>query len=105
MPALHRHPFDRPAATEWEASDVFASLLAELHPAWQQHAACRGMGHEVWFARAGEGHGHLRAICAGCPVQQTCLDWALDHNITWGFWGGKSDRERRRIRRQRREAA
>ena len=27
-------------------------------------------------------------ICDGCPVRQTCLDYAIDHAIEDGIWGG-----------------
>jgi WhiB family transcriptional regulator, redox-sensing transcriptional regulator len=46
-----------------------------------------------------------RQICRDCPVQALCLEYALDNRIDHGVWGGASERERRRIARQRRLAA
>jgi WhiB family redox-sensing transcriptional regulator len=43
-----------------------------------------------------------RRICAECPVQAPCLEYALVERIDHGVWGGASERERRRILRQRR---
>lgn len=28
------------------------------------------------------------AICHTCPVQQKCLNWAVEHNERGGTWGG-----------------
>ena len=41
-------------------------------------------------------------ICAECPVAEACLEYALEHHIDHGVWGGASERERRRILRRRR---
>ena len=43
-----------------------------------------------------------RAICKGCPVLDTCLEYALTERIEHGVWGGTSERERRRILKRRR---
>ena len=37
----------------------------------------------------------LRALCASCIHERECLTFALDKQITDGFWGGKSATERR----------
>ncbi len=41
-------------------------------------------------------------MCAGCVVKVDCLEYALENGEKFGIWGGASERERRRIRRQRR---
>ena len=46
-----------------------------------------------------------KAICADCPVRQACLEHALAHREREGVWGGTTERERRRIVRQRRKSA
>jgi WhiB family redox-sensing transcriptional regulator len=46
-----------------------------------------------------------RAICKGCPVSNTCLEYALTERIDHGVWGGCSERERRRILKRRRGIA
>lgn len=38
-----------------------------------------------------------KRICAGCDVREQCLEWALENQERFGIFGGKSERERRRI--------
>jgi hypothetical protein len=66
----------------------------------------------VFFPGRGESAEPARQICAGCPVRQPCLDYALSHGITNGIWGGLPERDRRPLRvshtaaaRQRRDEA
>ena len=35
-----------------------------------------------------------KAICAACPVTQSCLRWALAAREPYGVWGGLSVEER-----------
>lgn len=42
-----------------------------------------------------------KAVCAGCAVREQCLEFALTNGEKFGIWGGLSERERRRIRRER----
>ena len=39
--------------------------------------------------------------CRRCPVAQECLEYALEESEKYGIWGGKSERQRRRLRRAR----
>ena len=45
-----------------------------------------------------------KAVCAGCPVREACLDYALANSEHFGVWGGTTERERRRLRNLRRAA-
>lgn len=42
-----------------------------------------------------------RKICAECPVRTPCLEYALEHAIQYGIWGGLSTKQRRKIRHAR----
>ena len=37
-----------------------------------------------------------KKICAGCPVKQECLEYALANREQYGVWGGMTFAERRR---------
>jgi WhiB family transcriptional regulator, redox-sensing transcriptional regulator len=63
---------------------------------------CRDLPPETFFPSDGVGVEIARRICADCPVKPACLEYALHNRIEHGVWGGASERERRRIARQRR---
>lgn len=69
--------------------------------AWRTHAACRDMDPGIFFPTTGSDVAPAKAICAACPVAAQCGEYALGRNEDHGVWGGMSERERRRVRRQR----
>ncbi len=72
------------------------------HPdAWMLGAACRGMSSDLFFPTDGNTLGRISAICTGCAVREQCLEYALDHGIVHGTWGGISERGRARLLRHR----
>lgn len=74
--------------------------------AWQADAACAGAPNPaLWFPTRGQATVLAKAICRGCPVRVECLDHALANGEKWGIWGGTSERERRKIKRDRKDAA
>ena len=66
-----------------------------------QHGACIGEDPDLFFPARGGDFQAAKAICADCPVRVTCLTYALQEDIRFGVWGGKSQRERRKMRRRR----
>lgn len=75
---------------------------------WQDRAACRGMDALLFFGPDGEPRpereireAKAKAICASCPVQAQCLNYALENSIKHGIWGGLNEKERARERRRR----
>lgn len=74
-----------------------------LHPEWMKRAACLHEDPALFFPRAGMWPTEAREICAGCPVRETCLEYALSFsgNHDHGVWGGTTERERRRMRQRR----
>jgi WhiB family redox-sensing transcriptional regulator len=72
---------------------------------WRARARCRGADPELFHPGRGEDTTEPKRICAGCAVREPCLDYALANGERFGIWGGLSERERRRLRRQRRAAA
>lgn len=37
-------------------------------------------------------------ICKACPLQQVCLDYAMEANEAYGIWGGKTSSQRKKKR-------
>ena len=69
---------------------------------WMADGKCRDMPPSVFFPSDGLGVQVAQRICADCPVADACLEYALANRIDHGVWGGRSERERRRILRRRR---
>ena len=40
----------------------------------------------------------LRTICLSCIHEKECLEYALEKQIPYGFWGGKSPTERETVK-------
>lgn len=78
--------------------------LVECEP-WTEHAACRGLNPELFFPERGASTREAKEVCRGCVVREQCLEFALQNGEKFGIWGGLSERERRRIRRQRSQYA
>jgi WhiB family transcriptional regulator, redox-sensing transcriptional regulator len=72
---------------------------------WEELAACRGADPELFFPVSSTGPSlaqirRAKAVCAGCPVREACLAYALDTRQEFGIWGGLDEQERRRLRRE-----
>jgi WhiB family redox-sensing transcriptional regulator len=68
---------------------------------WQVQANCMGVDPDLFFPERGASTREAKAVCRGCVVREECLEYALVNGEKFGIWGGLSERERRRIRRQR----
>ena len=79
------------------ARHTIAELIGQP-PGWHQQAACRGQGPDAWFRR-GAPNSHAIATCRPCPVKTECLNDALAVPMSRGIWGGTTERQRNRIRR------
>ncbi|REF00345.1 WhiB family transcriptional regulator [Thermomonospora umbrina] len=87
-----------PPRPETSTLDYLTDVSAEL--AWQAHAACASADGEAFFPEKGGSVQYAQRVCAGCPVKAECLEYALDNAITFGVWGGKSEGQRRVLRRR-----
>tara|TARA_B100000953_G_scaffold91549_1_gene74610 strand:- start:123 stop:437 length:315 start_codon:yes stop_codon:yes gene_type:complete len=75
---------------------------------WKDYSNCLGVDPDLFFPERGASTREAKEVCRSCVVQNDCLEYALQNGEKFGIWGGMSERERRRIRRQRaleREAA
>ena len=74
--------------------------MLETPGTWTLSAKCAGMGDEFFGDTEAE-QKMVRRFCTDCPVRRDCLKEALVNRIEWGVWGGFTERERRRMLRQR----
>ena len=77
----------------------------KVNLSWRQSAACRGVDPEIFYPASEEEADVAKSICAQCHVRQPCLEYALANRERDGVWGGATEKERRRIVRQRRKTA
>jgi WhiB family transcriptional regulator, redox-sensing transcriptional regulator len=66
---------------------------------WSQLAVCKGRTTLFFPPRAerpqarARREAHARRLCAACPVQEPCKEFARS-NHEYGFWGGESEEDR-----------
>jgi len=68
-------------------------------------AACKGADTSVFFPVSETFAGEARSICAGCPVAEQCLEYAISTHQPDGVWGGLTSIERHRLVRRRQKVA
>ena len=68
--------------------------------AWQRDALCAQTDPDAFFPEKGGSTREAKAVCAACSVRVECLQYALMNDERFGIWGGLSERERRRARRE-----
>lgn len=71
---------------------------------WVKQAACRGMDTNFFFPERGEickTNNPIKAVCDRCPVRRECLEYALENEEPFGWWGGKSEIQLKNMRKMR----
>ena len=81
-----------------DAFGIGADGAAE--PDWQDRALCAQTDPEAFFPEKGGSTREAKRVCRSCEVRAECLEYALEHDERFGIWGGLSERERRRLKRQ-----
>ncbi|AZL07577.1 WhiB family transcriptional regulator [Brevibacterium aurantiacum] len=67
---------------------------------WQDQALCAQTDPEAFFPEKGGSTREAKRVCASCDVRSDCLEYALANDERFGIWGGMSERERRRLKKQ-----
>ena len=72
---------------------------------WRRVASCRDTDPDLFFPVGTTGPAieqieNAKAVCRTCEAQVPCLEFALATNQDSGIWGGTSEEERRKLRRQ-----
>jgi hypothetical protein len=63
-------------------------------------AVCEGVAtadYDPFFAETREEEADALAMCGLCPVRRACLAYAVETGQVFGIWGGKTQRELRRL--------
>lgn len=63
---------------------------------FNQYAECRGEDLSKFFD-FDDNYREAKQICNKCPIKNFCLDFAIEEGLIHGMYGGKSERERRRL--------
>ncbi len=72
---------------------------------WRRVSACRDTDPDLFFPVGTTGPAveqieNAKAVCDSCEAQTECLEYALATNQDSGIWGGTSEEERRKLRKQ-----
>ncbi|QCW49808.1 WhiB family transcriptional regulator [Nocardioides dongxiaopingii] len=67
---------------------------------WQERALCAQTDPEAFFPEKGGSTREAKKVCQTCEVRTECLEAALENDERFGIWGGYSERERRRIKKE-----
>ncbi|ANE03396.1 WhiB family transcriptional regulator [Corynebacterium crudilactis] len=94
--SANKHADHTRTALEMTLDDLFGAVEQE----WQEQALCAQTDPEAFFPEKGGSTREAKRICQGCPVRDDCLEFALEHDERFGIWGGLSERERRRLKRE-----
>lgn len=81
--------------------NLLGSVGHSFNEDWHDQANCLGVDPDLFFPERGASTREAKEVCRGCVVRLDCLEFALQNGEKFGIWGGLSERERRRIRRQR----
>jgi WhiB family redox-sensing transcriptional regulator len=85
-----------------EPNSTEPPAAVEGRPLWMDRGICRGEPIETFFAdRGGDSYKRAQGLCERCPVRSECADYAIADPLIFGWWGGMSERERRKIRANR----
>jgi WhiB family redox-sensing transcriptional regulator len=79
---------------------VLPTVMALDEEPWAHDLACAGQ-NDTMFPNDAHGVHVAKAICDTCHAKDECLEFALKYRQNSGVWGGASERERKKILRQR----
>ena len=79
---------------------VLLELVTDEAMEWQERALCAQTDPEAFFPEKGGSTREAKRVCLSCEVRVECLEYALANDERFGIWGGLSERERRRLKKQ-----
>ncbi len=81
--------------------EALSNLLRLQELWWQVDANCIGEDPDLFFPDRGASTRKAKELCNSCVAQEHCLEYSIVNNEKFGIWGGLSERERRKIRKER----
>ncbi|MBK0417695.1 WhiB family transcriptional regulator [Leucobacter sp. CSA1] len=102
---MSRHDANSSVPGNWFVDPVFLGVPGVRQQedealAWQADALCAQTDPEAFFPEKGGSTREAKRICESCEVRSECLEYALANDERFGIWGGLSERERRKLRRE-----
>jgi len=72
------------------------NLIPDPEP-WMDSAVCAQTDPEAFYPEKGYSTAEAKKTCLSCDVRTECLEYAIANKERFGVWGGKSERERRKM--------
>lgn len=83
---------------EMSINDLYDDAL------WMKDRACTLEDAEIFFPEPSPWMlseiAAAKEVCSTCPVQEACLEYAIENRIEYGVWGGKTRNQRLDITRK-----
>ena len=94
-------------STVLERSRTTKTVSGPAAQKWRAIGLCKGSDTMVFYPPSDDDSlaEEAKTICSMCAVKKPCLEFALNTREKHGVWGGLTERERRRVLRQRRRSA
>lgn len=100
---LPEEPYTRLPEVDVDEWSVMRDALVERAPGrkeeWRDGALCAQVDADIFFPEKGGSTREAKWVCRMCDVRVECLAYALENDERFGIWGGKSERERRKLKR------
>ena len=71
-----------------------------LPPKWVKEALCAEVDPIIFFPEKGDNTSPAKRVCMACNVRVQCLEYSLKNDERFGIWGGLTEFDRRKLRRQ-----
>ncbi len=91
---------DEPMPIVQDLPDLLELADPDTGQLWQEQALCAQTDPEAFFPEKGGSTREAKRVCVSCEVRSECLEYALEHDERFGIWGGLSERERRRLKKE-----
>lgn len=90
----------------WDLSLSLGTIhdLNSSSNAWMAESLCAQVDPELFFPDKGASTKEAKKVCQKCPVTSECLEYAMSSDDRYGVFGGLSERDRRKLRKEARSA-